>query len=310
MKFLIVGAGAMGGYFGARLLAAGQDVTFLLRARRAAQLTQTGLVVRSRFGDLALAAPPYRLAEQLDTHYDVVIVGCKAYDLAATMDSFAAAVGPGTAILPLLNGMRHLDLLAQRFGAARVLGGVCQISATLDGQGAIQHLNDTHSLSFGELDGALSARVRAIAAAMDGAGFDVQASTQMLQEMWEKWIFIASFAGSTSFMRGSIGDMAAAGHADVPRRMLAEAAAIAAGQGHAPRAVVLERAAALMSAAGSPLTASMAKDIEKGAPIEAEHIVGDLLARGAGTAAPLLSMAYAHLQTYQARRERETMAPA
>lgn len=309
MKFLIVGAGAMGGYFGARLLAAGQDVTFLLRPRRAAQLAQTGLVVRSRFGDLALPAPPYRLAAQLDTSYDVIIVGCKAYDLAQTMESFAAAVGPQTAILPLLNGMRHLELLAQRFGAARVLGGVCQISATLDAQGAILHLNDTHTLCFGETDGTLSARVRAMAAVMAGAGFEGKASTAMLQEMWEKWIFIASFAGATSFMRGSIGDIVAAGHADLPRRMLAEAAAIAAAHGFAPRAAMLEWAGALMSAAGSPLTASMAKDIEKGGAIEAEHIVGDLLARGDGKA-PTLALAYAHLQTYQARRARETAAPA
>ena len=147
MRYLVVGAGALGGYFGARLLDAGCDVTFLLRPRRAEALARTGLVVKSKFGDLAIAAPPFVLSADIAATYDVVIVGCKAYDLAETMDSFAAAVGPSTAILPLLNGMRHIDDLTKRFGAERVLGGLCMISATLDDAGAVQHLNDLHSSS-------------------------------------------------------------------------------------------------------------------------------------------------------------------
>src|SRR5450432_506676 len=150
MRYLVVGAGALGGYFGGRLLEAGQDVTFLLRPGRAKALAATGLIVKSRYVDLALAAPPFVLADAIAGPFDVVIVGCKAYDLAETMESFAPAVGPDTAILPLLNGMRHLDDLKTRFGAERVLGGLCMISATLDAAGAVQHLNELHGLVFGE----------------------------------------------------------------------------------------------------------------------------------------------------------------
>ena len=148
MRFLVVGAGALGGYFGGRLLEAGEDVTFLLRPRRAAQLAKTGLVMRSPRGDLTLPSPPSVQAERVDGHYDVVIVGCKAYDLAETMNSFAPAVGPNTAILPLLNGMRHLDELAERFGREHVLGGLCMISAVLDDAGSVLHLNDVHGLDL------------------------------------------------------------------------------------------------------------------------------------------------------------------
>ena len=305
MKILVVGAGALGGYFGARLLDAGRDVTFLVRAGRAAQLQQHGLQIKSPRGDLTLAAPPHLLSEQIAQHYDVVIVGCKAYDLDATMDSFAAAVGPQTSILPMLNGMAHTDRLAARFGRERVLGGLCLISATLDPQGTVLHLNDTHGLVFGELDGGASARVAAIAAAMSGANFDARASEQMRLEMWEKWIFITALAGATCLLRGTVGDIVASGNAALPQALLDECAAVATGNGNAPRPASLERSLSMLTAAGSPISASMLKDLERGGAIEADHILGDMLASAGTQAAPTLKLAYAHLQTYQARRARE-----
>ncbi|MRX09384.1 2-dehydropantoate 2-reductase [Pseudoduganella sp. FT25W] len=304
MKFLVVGAGALGGYFGGRLLAAGQDVTFLVRAGRAAQLQQHGLRISSPKGDLTLPSPPHLLAEQISRHYDVIVVGCKAYDLDATMESFAA-VGPDTAILPVLNGMAHLERLAARFGKERVLGGLCLISATLGEQGEVQHLNDAHALVFGELDAASSARVTAIESAMAGANFDARASDAIRQEMWEKWIFITSLAGATCLLRGSVGDIVAAGQADIPLALLNECSAIAASHGFPPREQPTERARTMLTAAGSPITASMLKDLERGGAIEADHIVGDMLARGQQQAAPTLQIAYAHLTTYEARRKRE-----
>src|SRR5476649_875132 len=243
MKFLVV--------------AAGEDVTFLLRAGRAAQLAETGLNIKSPRGDLSLPHPPHLLSEQIAGHYDVVIVGCKAYDLDATMESFAAAVGPDTVILPLLNGMRHLDQLTARFGADRVLGGLCLISATLAADGTVLHLNDAHALVFGELHTPSSARTDAILAAMSGAGFDAKASTDISQEMWEKWVFIASAASATCLMRASIGDIVAAGHAELPAALLAECSAIAARNGRAPRPHAHERALAMLTEPGSTITASM-----------------------------------------------------
>ena len=192
MRILVVGAGAVGGYFGGRLLAAGRDVVFLVRERRAAQLARTGLAIRSSLGDVNIASPPTVTADKLSQSFDVILLSCKAYDLAGAEDAFAPAVGAQTAILPILNGMAHLDRLAERFGRERVLGGLCVISSTLDPDGRILHLNDAHRLAFGELDKPSSARADAIAATLAGAGFDSRLSNTILQEMWEKWVFLTT----------------------------------------------------------------------------------------------------------------------
>ena len=306
MRFLVVGAGAVGGYFGARLLEAGRDVTFLLRPARAAQVAAGGLAVRSPLGDVDLPAPPWVLAEGIAAPFDVVLLSCKAHGLEAAIEAFAPAVGPGSAVLPLLNGMRHLDALDARFGAARVLGGECLISATLGEAGQVIHLNEAHTLLFGERDGARSARTDAIAAAFAGARFDGRRSDRVLQEMWEKWVLIAAVAGITCLMRAAVGDIVAAGESELGVALLVECEAIAAAQGYAVREPVRERSRRALSAAGSALTASMLRDVERGAAAEGEAILGDLLARAApGQAAPLLRVALAHLRAYEARRRRE-----
>lgn len=308
MRFLVVGAGALGGYFGGRLLQAGHDVTFLLRPRRVAQLAATGLVIQSPAGDVTLPSPPHVLAGEIEEPFDVVIVGCKAYDLDETIDSFAPAVGPDTVVLPLLNGMRHLDTLTERFGRQRVLGGLCLISAVLDDSGAVRHLNDVHRLVFGELDGTRSARVDAIAAIFATANFEGIASDDILQAMWEKWMLIASLAGITSLLRGSIGDIVNAGAQNLALDLFDECSRIAAHNGFAPGQGAIDKGRATISAAGSPITASMFKDVERGARTEADHILGDLLGRSnwCPSNSPLLRIAYAHLQTWEARRQRET----
>jgi 2-dehydropantoate 2-reductase len=307
MRYLVVGAGALGGYFGGRLLAAGCDVTFLLRPGRAAALARTGLVVKSRFGDLSIPAPPFVLAENIAGPYDVVVVGSKAYDLEQAMISFAAAVGPATAILPILNGMRHLEALQARFGGERVLGGLCLISATLDAEGAVLHLNDRHSLVFGELDGALSPRVEAIQRDFSQANFESRATTQILQEMCEKWVFLATLAGITCLMRASVGDILAAGGEDLGLTLLSECNGIAAANGFALRSQASELARGMLTAAGSPVSASMLRDIERGAAVEADHVLGDLLGRAAPQErmrVSLLRIAHVHLKAYEAVRAR------
>lgn len=306
MRYLVVGAGALGGYFGGRLIEAGHDVTFLLRPGRAKALQASGLVVKSRLGDLALPAPPFVLADGIASTFDVVIVGCKAYDLADTMTSFAPAVGPETAILPMLNGMRHIGELAQRFGRERVLGGLCLISATLDAAGVVQHLNDLHTLVFGELDGTSSARVQAIERDFATTKFDGRPSPHILLEMWEKWVFIASAAGITCLMRASVGDIVAGGGAPFALALIDECRAIAAANDFEPRSGAIERARAALTAPGSPISASMLKDIERGAPVEAEHVLGDLIAhdKHPPSGVSMLRVAYAHLKAYEAQRAR------
>ena len=302
MRILVVGAGAVGGYFGGRLLQAGRDVTFLVRPRRAAELAKHGLVIRSPLGDVHRPSPPTVSQEALAEPFDLVLLSCKAYHLDGAMDSFAKAVGEKTAILPLLNGMRHLDMLAERFGPASVLGGQCVISATLGDDGAVVHLNDMHALSFGELDGSRSKRIETIASELVGAsGFEARLSDQIRQEMWEKWVFIASAAGITSLMRSSVGAYVAAGASDLAAELLNECAGIAAEQGFQPRAPALERARSVLTAAGSPLKASMLRDIEGGKPVEGEQILGDLLRRAAKPSdRSLLRIATLHVRAYEA----------
>ncbi|HEY8332043.1 MAG TPA: 2-dehydropantoate 2-reductase [Pseudomonas sp.] len=309
MRFLVVGAGALGGYFGGRLLQAGHDVTFLLRPARAAQLAASGLVIHSPAGDLHLASPPTVLAHQLQPHYDVVIVGCKAYDLDETIASFAAAVGPETVVLPLLNGLRHLDTLTARFSYRRVLGGLGLISATLDETGAVLHLSQDHTLAFGELDGERTPRVEAIAAAFAQAAFVGRLSDSILQEMWEKWVHIATIASITTLMRASIGDIVGAGADGLALDLLDECSRIAAHNGFAPRPEAIARTRATVTAPDSRLTASLLKDIERGAPTEGEHILGDFLRRGRWSTADtiLLPVAYAQVKSYE--RQRAGRAP-
>lgn len=305
MRILIVGAGAVGGYFGGKLLQAGRDVTFLLRPARAAALKETGLNIKSALGDVALGVPPIVQSQDLREPFDLVILSCKAYDLDSAIQSFAAGVGPNTAILPLLNGMRHISVLQERFGTNAVLGGQCVISATLDEVGTILHLNTKNHLTFGELDGSTSKRIEDISAAFDGAGFVSRASSKVTLEMWEKWVVLAGLAGSTCLMRASIGEInASPGGTEFALGLVEECRQVAAAAGYDPRPQALEGTRALLTEKGSAMTASMFRDIDNGARIEADHIIGDLLARAdaAGLASPLLRVIYCHLKAYEARR--------
>ena len=304
MRILVVGAGAVGGYFGGRLLKAGRDVTFLVRPRRAAELAKHGLTIRSPVGDFHRPSPPTVSQEELAEPFDLVILSCKAYDLEGAMNSFAKAVGPATAILPLLNGMRHVDRLAERFGAERVLGGQCAISVTLGPEGDVVHFNDWHALSFGELDGSRSPRIEAIASELLNAGFDARLADNIRQEMWEKWVFIATAAGITCLMRASVGDYVAAGGADLALGLLNECASIAAAEGFPLREPALERGRTALTAANSPLKASMLRDIEGGKPVEGDQILGDLLRRAKKPDdASLLRIAALHVKAYEAGRK-------
>jgi 2-dehydropantoate 2-reductase len=305
MRILVVGAGAIGGYFGGRLLQAGRDVTFLVRPRRAAELAAAGLVIKSPNGDVTLKDPPIVQADKLSDKFDVVLLSCKAFDLDDAIRSFAPAVGPQTVILPLLNGMLHLDVLDREFGHQRVLGGLCAIAATLNEHRQIVQLAPMQSLGFGERDGKLSDRVRAIAEAMAGGKFGAAASEQIIQDMWEKWVFLASLAASTCLMRAPVGDiLAAPGGKDFILGMLDECGAVAAAESHTPSGPFFERARGMLTAEGSQLTASMFRDIKAGAPVEADHVIGDLIARGdaAKVPVPKLRTAYTHLKAYEKQR--------
>ncbi len=305
MRILVVGAGAIGGYFGGRMLQAGRDVTFLVRPKRAAELASTGLVIKSPNGDVTLKNPPTVQADKLNQNFDLVLLSCKAFDLDDAIKSFAPAVGPRTAILPLLNGMRHLDVLDQHFGANAVLGGLCAIAVTLNDNREIVQLAPMQSLGFGERDGQISDRVQAIAETMSSGQFGAAASKQVIHDMWEKWVFLASLAASTCTMRAAVGQiLAAPGGRDFILGILDECSAVASSEGHSPTGPFFERARGMLTAEGSQLTASMFRDVKAGARVEADHIIGDLIARAdaAKVPVPKLKIAYTHLKTYENQR--------
>jgi 2-dehydropantoate 2-reductase len=305
MRILIVGAGAIGGYFGGRMLQAGRDITFLVRPRRASELAAAGLVIKSPNGDVTLKTPPVIQADTIKDKFDAVLLSCKAYDLDDAVKAFAPAVGGGTAIIPLLNGMRHLDVLDKNFGPSHVLGGLCLTAVTLNEKREVVQLGPVQSLGFGERNGKMSDRVRAIADVVGSCNFGGAASETVLQDMWEKWVFLASIAASTSLMRAPIGMiLAAPGGKDFLLGILDECRAVATAEGYPPRTPALERATGMLTTERSPLTASMFRDIKAGQPIEADHVIGDLIARADAAKVPVpeLRTAYTHLKAYEQTR--------
>ncbi|MFJ5830791.1 ketopantoate reductase family protein [Streptomyces sp. NPDC093089] len=303
MKILVVGAGATGGYFGAFLARAGEDVTFLVRPARAAALRARGLRVVGRDEEWVLT-PRLVTADELDSPYDLVLLSVKSTGLDRAVEDVAPAVGPDTAVVPLLNGLAHLDALNARFGGSAVLGGVAKVVTTLDDEGDIRRLAPLAHLAFGEQDGTVSPRVEKIRAVLEGAGIDAPVPERVLTAMWHKWVFITTFGAVTSLMRGTVGDVYdAPGGPALGPAVLDEASAVAAAAGHpVPEA---ERAAtlAVVSAPGSPLVPSLYRDLVAGRPTEVEHLFGDLTsrARTLGVATPLLDLATLHLRIHQRR---------
>jgi 2-dehydropantoate 2-reductase len=306
MRMLIVGAGSTGGYFGGRLAQAGRDVTFLVRPGRAEALKKSGLQIVSPHGDATLQ-PQLVTAGNIKAPFDAVLLTVKGFSLDAAIDDLAPAVGPQTMVLSFLNGMKHFDVLTARFGKERVVGCVCKVGTTLDDQGRILHINKLHSLAYGEVDGSSSERTDRLDKVMQGAGFDATLTRTIEREMWEKWILLATMGSTTCMMRGTIGDIEAVpGGADFALAVLAESVAIATAAGHAPSEPFLASTKTIMTKKDSPQAPSMYRDLQKGLPVEAEAIVGDMAARGRtlGVPAPLLTAAFAHLCVYQNRLDR------
>jgi 2-dehydropantoate 2-reductase len=302
MRILVVGAGATGGFFGARLAQAGRDVTFLVRPKRAALLRETGLRVVSPHGDFEIE-PVMVTAEDIGEPYDVVLMTVKAFGLEAAMQDVAPAVGSQTMILPVLNGMRHIDMLRERFGDEAVIGGAARIMSAMDAEWRIVQFSKMNDIVYGELSGGKTARIVALDGVMQGAGFEARLSETIELEMWEKWVLLASLGSINSLMRGTIGQVRAApGGEEFALGVIGECAAVAAAHGFAPRAGFLAAASTQLTMADAGTTSSMYRDLVAGQQIEADQIVGDLAARGkaAGVAVPLLNAAYANLCVYQA----------
>ena len=304
MRILVVGAGSTGGYFGGRLAQAGRDVTFLVRPARAEFLRQNGLQIISPHGDVTLT-PKLVTAETLSAQFDVVLLTAKGFSLDAALTDLAPAVGPKTMILPVQNGMRHVDLLAERFGREVLVGCVCKVATILDDQARIVQLTNLQDLAYGEMDRRASARIAELDAIMRNAGFDARLSADIELEMWEKWVLLATVGGATCLMRGNLGEIeAAAGGSDITLRFLDETVTVVSAVGRTPSEPFVTAAKAQLVQKGSTQTSSMFRDLQKGRPVEVDQIIGDLVARArrAGIDTPLLDAVLTHLSVYQNRQ--------
>lgn len=303
MRILIVGAGSTGGFFGAKLASAGRDVTFLVRPQRLSQLEQHGLCVKSPAGDIEIQ-PQLITSAQIQGPFDIVLLAVKAYALDSALRDMEAAVGPDTVILPLLNGMRHMDVIAKQFGADRLLGCVCKVATSLDENGHIVQQGTFNDIAYGELDGSDSERIALVHTFMREAGFDATTSKTILRDMWEKWTLLAAMGTINCLMRGSIGDVASVkgGHA-FAMRAIDEVVSIVRAVGQEPSEPFLAQAYRLLTLEGSPQTSSMYRDLMAGRGIEADQIIGDLLERAnaKGLEAPILALVYTNLLVYQAQ---------
>ena len=304
MRIFCLGAGALGGYFGGRLIEAGVAVTFLVRPARQQSLKEKGLRIESSYGNFATPVETVTTAEGCKP-YDVVLLSCKSYDLDSAMEAMAPAIGPDTMILPVLNGLSHLDRLNARFGARSVLGGVAKIAATLTDDGVIKHLNDWRYLTFGEQDGQLTPRVLQFKAVLDTTSIVATASPDIMQVMWEKLVHLSTIAGMTACMRASVGEIARTDlGSGLMTAFLETNAAIAGCEGYQPSDAFMAEYRAILANPQSPYTASMLRDIERKGPIEADHIIGFMLEKALkhGLDARLHQVIAVHLQSYEQRR--------
>ncbi|SFN21288.1 2-dehydropantoate 2-reductase [Candidatus Pantoea varia] len=304
MRILMAGAGATGGYFGARLAQAGQDVTFLVRERRYQQLQAHGLVLQTPKGTEKLQ-PQLTQASTLTGHYDLIIVTVKSFALDQVMDDIAPAVGPDTLIMPILNGMRHIATLQQRFGEDKVIGGLCKINATLGDNGEVIQMTPLHQLLYGALDGNNDARLQRVDAALRDCQVDTLFSDNIMDELWEKWLLLSTLGAVCCLARGNTQQiLTSRGGEALLQGIFAEILSVITAEGYQPRPAVTARIFELLNNPATPMTSSMYRDLTQGFAIEADQVIGDLLLRAKrnGLATPLLNAVDVNLQVYLQQR--------
>ncbi|MFW0698669.1 ketopantoate reductase family protein [Pantoea sp. R13S299] len=304
MRILMAGAGATGGYFCARLAQAGQDVTFLVRERRYQQLQANGLVLQTPKGTEKLQ-PQLTQASTLTGHYDLIIVTVKSFALDQVMDDITPAVGPDTLIMPILNGMRHIATLQQRFGEDKVIGGLCKINATLGDKGEVIQMTPLHQLLYGALDGNNDARLHRVDAALRDCQVDTLFSDNIMDELWEKWLLLSTLGAVCCLARGNTQQiLTSRGGEALLQGIFAEILSVITAEGYQPRPAVTARIFELLNNPATPMTSSMYRDLTQGFDIEADQVIGDLLLRAKrnGLATPLLNAVDVNLQVYLQQR--------
>lgn len=304
MRILVLGAGGVGGFFGGHLAKAGADVIFLVREQRAAQLRRSGLVIDSPLGNFNTPVEVATLATEVHKP-DIIVLACKAYDLPKALDAIRPAVESDVVILPLLNGLAHLDEIREKFEAVTVWGGLVHLGVTLTDAGVIRHLNNLSILHFGPLNGGVDQRAEYVAKLFASTPVQAVVCPQVEQEMWDKFVFLTTLAGMTCLMRAHVGAIVAADKGErLTLQLFDECCAVAKASGFPPSGAQLTSYRAHLTQQGSSSKASMLRDMERGGPTEGEHVLGDMAARARHFAidAPLLEIALTNLRIYESLR--------
>ncbi|MGW9529549.1 ketopantoate reductase family protein [Paenibacillus terrae] len=301
MRFLIVGAGAIGGYFGGRLIQKGEDVTFFVRPSKKSRLKEKALIVKSVHGNFHTPIRAITNGEAVEP-FDCIIVAVKAYHLHQLQFNLEPYIGEHTMILPLLNGYEHFDSLRKQFGPEKVLGGLCYIETTLDHDGSVVQTSPFHRIVFGEWNGGQSERTQILLNHLDHAGFTVTQSQDIQREVWQKYIFVASLSGITTLMDASVGTiLATAESRAIYEKLLHEMVTLARNAGMPIDSELEAHTLKTMDSLRPEMMSSMQRDMLKKLPIEASHLHGSLLALAAGShdAYPILETVYARLKVYE-----------
>jgi len=313
MHIVVLGAGGVGGYVGARLIEGGADVSFLVRAKRGRQLADDGLILKSPLGDFGQPVRAFASASDIDAAPDAVIIACKEPALPGAVDAIAPLLGKDTRLLPVLNGVRHMETLAARFPDTPLLGGIAHGAVDLRPDGVIEHLSPFMRVICGPLAGAGDPVSAGIIDRLQAADVEAAASPDILQDMWNKFVFLSAFAGITCLMRTNIGTVLKTdgGRARI-LQLLEETRAIAEAEGFSPPGALMDEYRALLTQEGSSFASSMLRDIEAGRRTEGAHILGDMLtrARRHGLSAPLLAIASAHVEAYERQLDAQAAATA
>lgn len=298
MKIAILGAGGVGGYFGAKLAAHGNDVTFIARGAHAAAMAQAGLTVLSEAGDLQVQ--PVRLHQDAIATglVDIVLVAVKMYDLEAAAAIVKPLLAIDTAVVPFQNGVEAVAMLERALGRRNVCGGVAYIGAGIERPGVIRHTGSMARLLFGELRPTDSWRLETLQAACQGAGIDAVLSPAIEAEIWKKFLFLAPYAAITCLARAPIGAVRA--DPQLWRQLEAlvhEAAAVARSRGIALASGIEADRLQLARNLPAGMRSSMLQDLEAGRRLELDWLTGAVVRLGAetGVATPVSQEVYATL---------------
>lgn len=301
MRILVVGAGAVGGYFGARLYEKGVDVTFLVREGRQKKLKENGLSIKSVHGDLTVHPKTILVTDEEEGIYDVILIGTKSYHFQKAIEDIKPFVSNNTVIIPMLNGIKHLHALHETFSDNQVLGGLCFVESTVDVNGVIIQSSPTHEFVYGELSGKETPRIVEIEKLFSGTKATIKKSNTILKDMWHKYMFISSLSGITTLFRSSIGPIREADYGiEIIENLFKEIGMIMRAA-NAPIADGIEEVQLnKIKELDYTMKSSMLRDMEKREQIEGDHLQGYLLtlAREHEVNAPYLKMIFSNLSTY------------